>query len=196
MATCIPAIDGNLQFDCDNRDVQGLEVNILLFNRADVDFGNSTIDGANSKLITNFQLLSGKTGYVLQGIKLLNNYLAEVVVNAESLNRWRHNLSARIFNLDKDNRKQIDLIADGANLIAIVERKWKGANNESAFVVLGWGTGMEIQQGQEASNENDGSFVFRVASDDGALEGEGAKLLLEGDYTTTKAAFDLAFAQA
>lgn len=196
MATCVPKITGNLQFDCDNRDVQGLEANILLFNRDDVDFGNSTIDGANSKLITNFQLKSGTTGYVLQGIKLLNSYLSEVVVNNEGLNRWRHNLNARIFNLDKEARKQIDLIADGANLVAVVERKWKGADQESPFVVLGWGTGMEIAEGSESSNENDGSFVFRVASNDLALEGEGAKLLLETDYATTKTAFEAAFAEA
>ncbi len=196
MATCIPSIDTDLQFDCDNRDVQGLEANILLFNRADIDFAASTIDGTNSKLITNFQLLSGKTGYLLQGIKLLNSYLNEVVVNNEGLNRWRHNLSARIFNLNKDARKQIDLIADGANLVAIVERKWKGANNESPFVVLGWGTGMEIAEGSENSAENDGSFVFRVASSDNALEAEGVKLLLETDYATTKTAFDTKFIQA
>jgi hypothetical protein len=196
MATCIPKITGDLLFDCANRDLQGIETKVILINRDDIDFGASTVDGANAKIITNLQLKSGTTGFELQGVKQLNQYLAEVVPNDEGLNKWRHNFIGRIFNLTAAARNQIDLIADGANIVAVVERKWKGDSQAHAFIVLGWGTGLEISEGSENSAENDGSFVFTLASSDLALEGEGAKILLETDYITTKAAVDNKFAQA
>tara|TARA_R110002012_G_scaffold106905_1_gene248490 strand:+ start:253 stop:843 length:591 start_codon:yes stop_codon:yes gene_type:complete len=196
MATCIPEITDDLLFDCDNRDLQGIETNLVLINRNDIDFGTSVINATNSKIIDSIALKSGKTGYTLQGIKQLNSFLAEVVTNDEGLNRWRHNLNARVYNLTADARKQIDLIADGANLVAVLEKKWKGASQAHAFIVLGWGTGLEIAEGSENSNENDGSFVMRLASSELALEAEGPKNYLDTDYDTSSTAFGNKFAAA
>jgi len=189
MATCVPAITADLLFDCDNRDLQGIETNLVLLNRNDIDFGASVINAVNAKIINSISLKAGKTGYILQGIKQINNFLAEVVPNDTGLNRWRHNLNARVFNLTAEARKQIDLIADGANLVAVLEKKWKGTAQAHAFIVLGWGTGLEIAEGSENSNENDGSFVMRLASSELALEGEGPKNYLDTNYATSSTAF-------
>ena len=196
MASCVPAITGDLLFDCDNRDLQGIETNLVLLNRNDIDFATSTVDGTNPKIIDSLVLKSGKIGYTLQGIKQLNSFLAEVVPNDQGLNRWRHNLNARVFNLTAAARQQIDLIADGANLVAVLEKKWKGAAQAHAFIVLGWGTGLEIAEGSENSNENDGSFVMRLASSELALEGEGPKNYLDTDYATSSTAFGNKFEAA
>ena len=193
MATCIPKITGDLLFDCDNRDLQGIETKVILINRDDIDFGATTIAG---KIVTNLQLKSGTSGFELQGVKQLNRFLSEVVPNAEGLNKWRHSFVGRIFNLTATTRSQIDLIADGANIVAVVERKWKGDSQEHGFLILGLGTGLEISEGSENSAENDGSFVFTLASSDLSLEGEGPKILLETDYATTKTAVDAKFAKA
>lgn len=196
MATCVPAISGDLLFDCDNRDIQGIETNVVLINREDIDFGNSIINVANSKIIDSIVLKAGKTGFKLQGIKQLNSYLSEVVVSEDSLNRWRHNLNARVFNLTATARQQIDQIADGANLVAVVEKKWKGAAQAHAFIVLGWGAGLEIAEGTEDTAANDGSFVMRLASAERALEGESPKNYLDVNYATSATAFGNSFAAA
>lgn len=194
MATCIPSITGDLLFDCDNRDVQGIETSVVLINRNDINFATSTLDVTNPKIITSLALKTGKTGYQLQGIKQLNSFLSEVVPNDEGLNRWRHSFIGRVFNLTAEARKQIDLIADGSNLVAVVEKKWKGASQAHAFIVLGWGTGLEISEGSENSNENDGSFVFTIASSELSLESEGPKNYLDTSYTTSSTAFANQFA--
>lgn len=191
---CVELISADLAFDCDNKDIQGIETNVVLINRDDIDYATTTYDPV-SNTITNLQLQSGKTGYLLQGVKQLNSFLSEVVVNDDSLNKVRHSFLGRVYNLTAANRAQVDALMTGVGIVAVVEKKWKGAGNTSAFVVLGLGTGMEISEGSENSSENDGAFVFTLASADVSLESNGPRVLLETDYATTKTAFDAKFVQ-
>lgn len=190
MPSCIGKIAQDLLFNCDAQPSQGIETNILLINSEDIDRTLTTVTGK----VVNLKLKSGTSAVKLEGIKQINSYLSEVIVNTDSLNKFNHTLSARVYDLSADTRAEIDKLALGANLVAVVEKKAKGLDNESAFVVLGFHNGLEISEGTENSAENDGVFVFTLASNELAPEPVSPYIFLETDYDTTKTAFDNALA--
>ncbi len=194
MDSCLGKLSSDLIRDCDHLDQQGMEVDTVLLNRGDIDFEQTTID-RTTNIITNLVLKPGKTGYKIQGVKQINRYLSEIVVNEDATNKWRHSFIGRVYNLIASVRMEVENISQGGSIVAVVERKWKGADNKSPFIVLGLNSGMEISEGSENSAENDGAFVFTLASLDVALEPKMPMILLEGDsYAATKTAFDNKFA--
>jgi len=85
-------------------------------------------------------------------------------------------------------------LAKGESYIVVVNRKWKGANDEDAFLVFGYDAGLYLTEMTEASNENDGNILFALASKDISLETEMPRNLLMTNYATTLTAFDNKFA--
>lgn len=185
--SCITNISKDLLVDCNAS--QGIEVNVVIGNSADIDRTATTVTGK----VVNLQLKTGTTAYKLEGIKQLNSYSSTVEVNDASLNKHTHSFSGRIFDLSADDRAQIDALASGANLFAVVEKKYKGTDNESAFVILGLQNGLELTEGVENSAENDGVFTFTLASNPLALEPKSPSIFFDTDYATSKTAFDNAF---
>ena len=180
--------------DCANRPVGGLETKAIIMNRDDIDFDASVVDGTNNKLITTLICKADTAGFEIQGLKQLNNMLVEFVPSDEDVNKWRHNFNYRITNLTAEAREEIDKLGDGANLVIVVQKKWRGAANAHGFLVLGWGTGLELQEATEDSNQNSGAMVLRAASSELALEAEGPKVFFDTDYATSLTAFDNKFA--
>ena len=183
---CITDINKNFLFDCDNLPSAGIERNVLLVNRKDVDLTASPVSGG----VVDVTLKAGATGYMIEGIKQINSFNYEVTVNTDSLNRVTHTFIGRIYDLSAENKQQINAFINGANVIAIVENLSKGANNESAFEVLGWENGLEIAEGVKNSLENDGAFVLTLASNEQTLESKAPLTFLDTDYDTTKTKFD------
>lgn len=193
---CDGRLISDILFDCDNAPKAGIEVNVNLFNREDIDLSAVTFDGANKLLMTNFQLLSGKTGYTLQGVKQVNGASAELVKKETSIDAFKHVFSGVVLNFSAANKLQLQSMAEGASLVAIIELKWKGANNAEAFQVLGYEQGLELNVMTWNTKENDGTVTFELSSVDGFEEPKQVLTLLETDYATTKTAFDAKFAQA
>lgn len=193
---CDGLLTTDILFDCDNAPIGGIEVDVLLFNREDLDITAVTFDGANKLLMTNFQLLSGKTGYKVQGIKQVMGASSELVKKETSSDAWKHTFNGILLNFSAANKLELQSMAEGASLVAMVELKWKGANNEDAFQVLGYKSGLELNESVWNTKENDGTASFILSSVDGFEEPKQIYTLLETDYATTKAAFDLKFAQA
>ena len=185
--SCITDITKDLLVDCNAS--QGIEVNAVLINSEDIDRTASTI----TDKVVNINLKSGTKGFKLEGIKQINSYLSEIEVNEDSLNKFNHQFNGRIYDLSAENREEIDALGSGANLVVVVEKKYKGASNESAFVVLGFQNGLEISEGVENSAENDGVFTFSVASNPLALEPKSPLIYFDTDYDTSKTAFDNSF---
>ena len=166
---CEGLIDADILFDCDNSPVGGLETDVLLFNEADIDLDAITYDAANKDIVTNFQLLSGKTGFLLEGVKQINSASSELVKKEFSSDKHKHVFNGVVLNVSAANKKQINSMAEGTKYVAIIDRKYKGAANVEAFLI--------------ESTEN-------------YEEPRLPNTLLETDYPTTKAAFDAKFAQA
>ena len=143
-----------------------------------------------------FQLLSGKTGYVLQGVKQVNSESYELVKKDTGADKKKHIFSGVILTLSAENKLQLEHLSEGGQYVVIVEKKWKGVDNKDAFDVLGINVGLELNVATFNSNENDGSALFELSSVDGFEEPKFPVNLLIGDYQATKTLFDNKFIQA
>lgn len=183
---CITKISQDLGFDCLNPPSQGIEKNALLVNSEDIDRTASTVTNG----VLNVVLKPESEGYLITGVKQINNFNYNVEVADDSLTKVNHQFVGRIYNLTPEAKEQINAFINGANVVMIVENKAKGADNLDAFEVLGYNNGLEISEGVKNSTENDGAFVLTLSSNPLALEPKVPYTFLDMDYDTTKAAFD------
>ena len=191
---CEGFITDDLLYDCANAPVGGIEPNVLLFNVLDIDYTATTRDATNPDIVTNFQLKTGKTGYLLQGVKQVNNGASELVKKEFSSDKRKHTFNGVAFNVSAAVKQQLNEMAKGGKYVVIVERKWKGLNNAEAFLIYGLDSGLELETEVHNTNENDGVAQFALASADGYEERYLPSTVLETDYLTTKTAFDAKFA--
>lgn len=196
MPDCTGNLTADILFDCANAPIGGIEQNIVLINKDDIDVSTTTIDGTNRILVTNLQLKPDTTGYMLEGVKQSNGKAWELVKKENAPDKFKHTFSGVVFNPSAANKQQADELSKGAKYIAVVEQVWKGEDSVDAFEVLGLKSGLELLTMTNNSKENDNMIVFELSSADGFEETTMPKTLLETDYATTKTAFDNKFAQA
>jgi len=187
-------ISADILVDCDNLSISGLEADVILIPRSDFDRSASTINAGNDILLDNLACKSGATGFKLEGVKQLHSTNSEFVPSEETVDKFRHTFRGVILTPSAENRLQASLLAKGESYIVVVNRKWKGANDEDAFLVFGYDAGLYLTEMTEASNENDGNILFALASKDISLETEMPRNLLMTNYATTLTAFDNKFA--
>jgi hypothetical protein len=193
---CTSGLTEDILFDCLNAPVGGIEQDVVLINKKDIDVVATTTDATNRVKITNLQLKPGKTGYKLTGVKQSNGKSWELVKKENAPDKFKHTFKGVIFNPSAENKQQADNLAQGGSYIAVIEQKWKGASNADAFEVLGVASGMELSTMTNNSAENDNMIVFELSSVDGFEEPTMPKTLLEVSYAATKTAFDNNFVQA
>lgn len=146
MSICDGIIKQGLpQGDCSRLPAKGYEKRALLINRVDVDFANVTISDAHPNVITSLGLKAGKTGFeVFQlGKSPFTGSNAALEAN-DYYNGVTKNLAIGVVNNDRDVQGGfVDPLLNG-DFIAVVERKDKGADNASAFEVIGYHNGLQI----------------------------------------------------
>jgi hypothetical protein len=192
---CTGNLTADILFDCANAPVGGIEQNVVLINKDDIDVANTTIDANNRILLTNLQLKAGKTGFLLTGVKQSSGKAWELVKKENAPDKFKHTFSGVIFNPSAANKQQADSLSKGAKYIAVVEQVWKGTNSAEAFEVLGMTSGLELMTMTNSSKENDNMIMFELASSDGFEETTMPRTLLDVTYAATKTAFSNKFAQ-
>lgn len=198
---CTGNITADILYDCVNEPVGGIEQNVVIINKDDIDVVATTIDATNRTLVTNLQLLPGKTGYMLTGVKQAHGKSWELVKKENTNDKYKHTFSGIIFNPSAANKMQADNLSKGSKYVIVVEQVWKGTDSKEAFEVLGLSSGLELMTMVNNSKENDNIIQFTLASADGFEEPTMPKTYLDGGSTTgtyavTKATFDTKFAQA
>lgn len=183
----------NIAIDCDNIVIPGLESDGVIIPYADFDKPGSTINDTINTLLDDLKCKAGSTGYLVEGVKQLNTTNSEFVPSEDRLDGHRHTFNFRVLSPSAENREQASKITKGERYVVVVNRKWKGANNEDAFLVYGFDAGMYCTTFTESSNENDGAILITLASKDTSLEREIPRNLLIGDYEATLAAFNNKF---
>lgn len=194
---CIKKITVPIVYDCDNKPIAGLETRALMANRADIDFA-AIVRSADGTTITNLPMIGAAVGFPIDDIKNLNNANSEFV-KGEMDNAHKHSFLGRIFNLDPASLVTVNALADGAEVVIIVESKYKGTDQASAFKIFGLDVGLTMQEGKYGSGENKGVYTFTVGSEDGYEEPKALYFWLEGaaspgTYAETKTRFDAALA--
>lgn len=193
---CEGILTADMLFDCLNGAVAGLEADVLLINRKQIDLNSITYDANNKMIMNTFQLLAGNTGYLLQGVKQVNSSAFELVKKDTGADKKKHIFGGVILTLSAANKLQLESMSEGGSYVAIVHKKYKGLDNEEAFDVLGIDSGLELNVATYNSNEADGTATFELSSVDGFEEPKFPVNLLVGDYAATLALFNNKFIQA
>lgn len=193
---CTGNLTADILFDCVNAPIGGIEQNVILIKKEDIDVAATTTDASSRVLVTNLQLKPGKTGFMLTGVKQSNGKAWELVKKENAPDKFKHTFSGVIFNPSAVNKQQADGLSKGAKYVVVIEQVWKGADSDDAFEILGLSSGLELMTMTNNSRENDNMILFELASADGYEETTMPRTLLDGDYAATKTAFTNKFAQA
>lgn len=189
---CLGMLTGDILRDCLDNNVGGIEVNLLVFNKSDIDITATTFSATSPTTMTNFALKTGKTGFLVKGVKQVNALRFEMVVKELSENMFKHFMTVVIPNVSAENMDRLTELSR-AEVVVIVETKFKGTDNADAFKVGGYYSGLRMATAVYSSAENDGSVQVELSSVDGYEESKPILTLLETDYTTTKTAFENKF---
>lgn len=193
---CTGNLTADILFDCSNAPVGGIEQNVILIAKDDIDVVNTTTDATNRVLVTNLQLKPGKTGHLLNGVKQSNGKAWELVKKENAPDKFKHTFSGVIFNPSAANKQQADGLAKGSKYVVVVEQVWKGSDSKDAFEILGLTSGLELMSMTNSSKKNDNMILFELASSDGFEETTMPRTLLDVNYAATKTAFNNKFLQA
>lgn len=189
-------LSADITNDCDHLAKAGIEADVLIIPHSQIDKTASTIDATNRLLVTDLKLTAGSTGFTLEGVKQMNAFNWEFVKgDSQTLDKFRHAFNGIINTPSAENRLQASKLAKGEPYAIVVDKKFKGADNKDAFLVLGWDSGLYVSEMTENSRENNGAIMFAMSSDDEQLENDMPRQILDVDYTTTKAAFDNKFVE-
>lgn len=186
----------NLLYDCENKAVGGIVQTVKLINRCDINVADWTIDKGTPEACahqieftgTDPATLNAVTVQGMQGKRLLNASFSSQNTDYG----WYFTHIINLFNqgLTQQALCNIKAFGNGAEVIAIVEQNFKGANNEDAFQVYGWDAGLKLGDMTYDSNENNGNTIIPLTSQDPDLEPFPPLTLLMTDYATTKTFFD------
>lgn len=190
---CKGNLTADILFDCANAPIGGIEQNVILIKKEDIDTAATTTDASSRVLVTNLQLKPGKTGFLLTGVKQSNGKAWELVKKENAPDKFKHTFSGVIFNPSAVNKQQADSLSKGAKYVVVIEQVWKGTDSADAFEILGLSSGLELMTMTNNSRENDNMILFELASADGYEETTMPRTLLDGDYTATKTAFNNKF---
>ena len=183
MAQCIKAISKDFGFDCDDT-VTGLEGQLLLFNRADIDRAGTVITGNK---ITSLVLKTGKTGYLVDYAKESHiSVSTKPEISDDDFNGHKHSVVLKIYGKGADDYDEIDKMVQGASLVAVVQNKGKTLDN--TFDVYGYFVGLEATEGE--GRTNGGVYTLTLGTPNNQKEPKTALKWLETDYATTKKKFD------
>lgn len=194
LISCERILDRDFKYDCDNPPLQGLTDIVALINYNDIDRAATTFDPNNKQLMTDLVLKAGKRAYRLEGYRLSNSAQASLVVKeAPAVNAFLHTIGGVGVQVDAEQLDAISKLAQGAKMVAVVERKFKGANQESAFLVFGYDSGMELATADYNSNEASGTLPFTIANPSDEEEPRPPYIWLNTDYATTLSDFESLF---
>lgn len=193
---CNEILSADIQKDCLNKAIGGIEVNVVLIPFESIDKNASSLLVGNKLVIQNLDLKAGKTGYYIEGVKQSMGASFEMVAKDLNFNSYKHTFSGVVLSPSAENKKSLSELASGSRYVAVVEKIWKGEEGDDAFEVLGWDVGLIVQEMTWNTRESDGIIQFTLANTDGYEEPEMTRNLLETDYATTKTAFENKFAVA
>lgn len=174
--------------NCDTAPVAGLEVDVYLANRDDINTSTTVIDG---RKITTLAMKSAKELYKFTGFKSSNN--SAITMNqGKYKNNWIHLVGLILFDNTPDTKENIvEKLAD-ANLVAIVRNKWKGASSAHEFELFGYDVGLEASVLEKKSDDTDtqGAWKGTLSSPKDQFESNAGYIIDYGSQAATLAAIE------
>lgn len=175
--------------DCNTAFIKGIEQQILLINRCDID--TIVVDKTDTThKATNITLKSGSQGYLIQGLngKTLFYHGHTINANDDGPDDVTHEIGMRGYNMSEANLIYIRSLVRGADLVAITLDKVAGASDDK-YKVHGLEQGLKVNEYSFKSNENKAAFIYTLTSRGEDQESVPPLVWLEADEATTDAKY-------
>lgn len=195
MAVCDFLISKDIDVNCADPLVQGVEAVGVIMNRDDIDFSSSTINVDRNNVIENLALKADKKAYkVTQAGQTPFTGTNTALVVGTYRNTFTNTLSLIVLNNDPDvTREIIDGLANGS-FVVILENKYKSLGKsdnpgDSAFQVYGWYQGLKASEitNEKYSDDTDGGWLVNLEETKAPKAG---MFLYKTSYAATKAIVD------
>lgn len=191
MALCDEIITQDIQNDCDNPIVGGIEPNGVIINRQDIDYDNVVFDDTRKNVIKALPLKAGARGYKVY-IPGSTPFAGTKATMEKGTNRntFTNDLAMIVMNNDPDVcAKIIDAIANGS-FVVIYENKFKNINKatnpgDSAFQIVGYyqGAKAETLENDKYSEDTEGGWSVLLQETKSPKSG---LFLFDTDIATTR----------
>lgn len=190
---CNSLIATDIQADCDNLGVKGLEPDGKIINRADIDFANCVMDNgnpANPNIIKSLVLKTGKSAYDVA--QMGNTPFTGLVSNLNVgtyINTWTTDIPIAILANDPVvAHKVIDALANG-EFVLILKNKNRGTGGNAKYQVFGYAQGCRASAGTRDAYSEDVEGGWLVTLQE-ANHPKSAMFLYDTDEATTDAAYE------
>jgi hypothetical protein len=190
---CNSLIATDIQADCDNLGIKGLEPDGKIINRADIDFANCVMDNgnpANPNIIKTIVLKSGKSAYDVaqMGNTPFTGLVSNLNVGAY-INTWTTDIPIAILANDPVVAHEvIDALANG-EFVLILKNKNRGTAGNAKYQVFGYAQGCRASAGTRDAYSEDVEGGWLVTLQE-ANHPKSAMFLYDTDEATTDAAYE------
>ncbi|WP_418513707.1 hypothetical protein [Corallibacter sp.] len=185
---CNDKLTNSILFSCSDLPIKGLAGGkAVIINYEDINRTNSTVSGA-----TITDLVTTADGLAIEWYKELASTSISFAANTEDIDGFTHSFLGRIPTTTAENAERANELKNGL-FVVVVETKYKGTDNEDAFKVYGWENGLRLSEMTQSTNENSGSMLFTLATQEGSVEQYPYHIFLEDSYSASKATFETLF---
>ena len=141
MAVCDDVINYDVQVDCAELPVAGLEDDMVLINRSDIDFDSCVFDSTQTNIVTDLVLRTGKRGYKVKQMKTSFNGTKWEQAEGTYRNGAKHTVA--FVNPDRSAKgKELDSLILNGKFVAVIENK--AAPDNGKFEILRFHTGLSV----------------------------------------------------
>lgn len=170
---------GDFSVACGQAIKGGVEQYFVVINRSDIDYANSVVNSdstTGSHSISNIALVTGATGYRIEGIGNKQIFTTGYNQNTadDQPNDFTHTATMRLFGCSEAEDAFVNGLALGADLVVVAKQK------SGCYKVYGWHAGLKATEITQNSNENKGTHVITLAS-----EGEDTEPFVPYTYFNT-----------
>ena len=187
---CNALIAQDIEANCANLGIKGLEPDGKIINRADIDFAATVFDTNNDSIIKTLVLKTGKQAYDVA--QLGNTPFTGVQSTLEVgtyRNTWTHDIPIVVLsNTPEVAHDIIDGLSNGT-FVVILRNKFKGSTGDAEYQVYGYTQGLVASEGtnDKYSDDTDGGWLITL-QETGARQ--SAMFLFDTDAATTAAAYE------
>ena len=194
MANCNSKLSKDILLDCADLPKQGVQNSgvAVLINFEDIDRTSTTSSGAT---ITDLVLESGTTGFKLDYYKQLAQGAGAYTPNAETIDGFSHSGILILPTQAAESAERSAELKDGLYVV-VLKTKYEGVDQKDAYKVFGFENGMALTELTTNTNENSGSILFTLTTEENAYETYPFNTFYETSFSASKASFDSAFASA
>lgn len=186
---CNSLIAQDIEANCDNLGIKGLEPDGKIINRSDIDFSATTFNAGNDAIIESLVLKTGKTAYDVS--QLGNTPFTGLVQNLNIgtyINTWTTDIPIAVLANDPTVTKNVIDVLSNGEFVLILKNKAHGTSGNAKYQVFGYAQGCRASEGTRDaySEDTEGGWLITLQE---ANHPKSAMFFFDTDEATTDAAY-------